>query len=594
MQLRLMGLVSVTLARLAVVLASSIMSFSLFGSGEGRPLPLFVLVLVGLGAFIFSWVPAFVDRSAFSTLRFFFWLEISLWMILIWYWMDYVPLLSFILAPYIYNESPFGSKSEPYVIAALPLLSSWSYAFLFQHYELFFWGFLVSCVLFSLATIFEEDESSSTFVSEKKPIKSYKVSRSIGVDEAWAVARQEATKRKRAERAQRQERQKFVELYYVVQSFYSADNVKELGERLLTSISKFLMVDVGLLLLADQQDHFIPYSYMGLPEDFIENLEKKPQQKLLEQLAGANQTVDFACNPPSGSLFQGKNLGFLSDYLPLEGNKSSRQPTFHNGIFVSLKPSKRQKTVGLLFLANRSHGEEPFSKADKEFLELIAIALASIIVQRRDRRILENNRSELIVTLAQTIEAKDDYTGGHVLRVRNMACSMGKLLGFSHRDIYELSVGALLHDIGKIAIPDSILNKPGRLTEQEFEIMKQHTTKGAHIIKGMSSFPESIYHIVLSHHEHQDGTGYPQGLKGREIFIGAQIVSLCDCYDAMTTDRPYRKGMSKEKACQLMEEGAGGQFDPKMLCVFFLVIGHVPTDSNLASLFYRVQTEIGN
>jgi len=172
-----------------------------------------------------------------------------------------------------------------------------------------------------------------------------------------------------------------------------------------------------------------------------------------------------------------------------------------------------------------------------------------------------------VEALATAIDAKDQTTHCHVRRVQVYAAGMGKVLGLSEAEIAALKAGALLHDIGKLAVPDHILNKPGGLTPAEFEKMKVHTTVGAQILSRVN-FPYPVIPIVRHHHEQWNGRGYPDGLKGENIPITARIMSVVDCFDSVREDRPFRRGMSREEAISLLRAGARTLFDPKIVELF--------------------------
>ncbi|MCD8574533.1 MAG: HD-GYP domain-containing protein [Erysipelotrichaceae bacterium] len=144
---------------------------------------------------------------------------------------------------------------------------------------------------------------------------------------------------------------------------------------------------------------------------------------------------------------------------------------------------------------------------------------------------------------------------------------LGKQLKLYKEDMDELSYAAILHDIGKIAIPDAILGKPDRLDAEEYEIMKTHTTKGYEILKAADEYSD-IARYALTHHEKYDGTGYPHGFAGEEIPLFSRIISICDAYEAMTADRPYRKAQSVEYAINELRRCSGTQFDPQLVDVF--------------------------
>lgn len=166
-----------------------------------------------------------------------------------------------------------------------------------------------------------------------------------------------------------------------------------------------------------------------------------------------------------------------------------------------------------------------------------------------------DDSNSIIMTIANAIEAKDIITKGHVHRVAYWAGKIGERLALSDEEMELLRQGSILHDIGKIGIPDSILNKPGALTNEEFEIMKTHTIIGEKIIKSLKSF-ENVKPIIRHHHEKLDGSGYPDNLTGDKIDTLTRIVAVVDIYDALISDRPYRKAMSQQQAFLILEDDA--------------------------------------
>ena len=181
--------------------------------------------------------------------------------------------------------------------------------------------------------------------------------------------------------------------------------------------------------------------------------------------------------------------------------------------------------------------------------------------------IMEKGHRETIEALAVAINAKDKVTHEHVMRVQIYAAGVARLLGCSDSEIEALKAGALLHDIGKIAVPDYILNKPGKLTAAEFDKMKMHTIAGAQILSRVE-FPYPVVPVVRHHHERWDGKGYPDGLKAEEIPLTARILSVVDCFDAVREDRQYRKGLTREQAINLVMKGSGTQYDPRVVGTF--------------------------
>lgn len=178
----------------------------------------------------------------------------------------------------------------------------------------------------------------------------------------------------------------------------------------------------------------------------------------------------------------------------------------------------------------------------------------------------ENDRIyfETIKSLAKTIDAKDQYTGGHCERVTEFSLYIGKELGLSQEDLSSLTYGAMLHDIGKIGVPESIITKEGKLTDEEYQLMKSHPEKGYEILKDIH-FLKDARLGVMQHHERFDGRGYPHGLTGKDIDLKARIIAIADAFDAMTSDRSYRKALSLEKAIQQLIDYKSIQFDPNMV-----------------------------
>ena len=170
----------------------------------------------------------------------------------------------------------------------------------------------------------------------------------------------------------------------------------------------------------------------------------------------------------------------------------------------------------------------------------------------------------IVATLIEAVEAKDRFNRGHSRRVAELAGRFAKTLSLPRRETELLETGAKLHDIGKIGIPEEILNKPGRLTDQEFDVIKSHPVIGEQILKPLE-FLADARPIVRHHHERWDGSGYPDGLKGAEIPRPAAILSICDAYDALTSDRPYRPGLPAIEALAILEKGAGTQWHPDLV-----------------------------
>jgi putative nucleotidyltransferase with HDIG domain len=179
---------------------------------------------------------------------------------------------------------------------------------------------------------------------------------------------------------------------------------------------------------------------------------------------------------------------------------------------------------------------------------------------------LESRFLEMAKQWGDSIESKDRYTQGHCERVAFFACVLADSAGFNSRSLFWFRIGALLHDIGKIIVPTEVLNKPGKLTDEEWAIMKRHPEAGLELVADID-FPGDITAIIRNHHERWDGTGYPDGLKGENIPFAARILCVADVYDALTTTRSYRPGLTHARAAEIMRASTG-QFDPYLLETF--------------------------
>ena len=207
---------------------------------------------------------------------------------------------------------------------------------------------------------------------------------------------------------------------------------------------------------------------------------------------------------------------------------------------------------------------EPQSTAILEIQELAEIynkAAASVRIAGEN---LETAYLQFVGSLASALDARDPYTAGHSHRVSQLSCAIATALELPPSDVERIRVGALLHDIGKIGVADSVLQKPGRLTEEEFALVRQHPVIGRRILEAVEGFTTYLGAVEL-HHENWNGTGYPHGQKAEETPIDARIIHVADAYDAMTTDRSYRCGMTHQKAISILVENAGIQFDPRIV-----------------------------
>jgi len=199
---------------------------------------------------------------------------------------------------------------------------------------------------------------------------------------------------------------------------------------------------------------------------------------------------------------------------------------------------------------------------------LVLFLFLVLALYQSDRLYQRNREAHInsIAALTTALEADEPYTHGHSYRVAKYAVRIGKAMGMSDRELETLEYGGLLHDIGKIAITNEIICKPGRLTDSEFEVIKSHSTIGADIVEQIKFLSETT-ELVRHHHERPDGRGYPHGLAVEEISLGCAILNVCDAFDAMTSDRPYRKALTVEQAMEELVRFQGTQFDDRVVAV---------------------------
>jgi putative nucleotidyltransferase with HDIG domain len=290
------------------------------------------------------------------------------------------------------------------------------------------------------------------------------------------------------------------------------------------------------------------------------------------------QSIDAAGGPVQGILanvFGIAGLGALlaTAILSILSSQSIVRPI--NGVVAHLRESAG---TGLL---PEFHASKPASIQEiRDLTESFNRAASAI---REGRESLHQAYVEFVGSLASALDARDRYTAGHSRRVSELACAIGRSMNLGAADLDIVKIGAMLHDIGKIGIADSVLQKPGKLTNEEFALIQQHPTIGRRILEGVNGFQDYLS-IVELHHEDWNGSGYPWGLRGEATPLAARIVHVADAYDAMTSDRPYRHGMRGEQAIRVLQQNAGTQFDPTIVSVAAKVLALAQESSGLAAV----------
>lgn len=228
-----------------------------------------------------------------------------------------------------------------------------------------------------------------------------------------------------------------------------------------------------------------------------------------------------------------------------------------------------QKTGALILMRQK---EKPhYGLNDLQLLSVFAAHAASSFENLKAYRRLQAINREIVTSYVSAVEAKDIYTHGHSDRVSRYAVLLGRELGLGKQDLETLTFSGILHDIGKIGISDTLLNKPGPLSEDEYAVMKQHPVVGHEILSQVTSLSD-VMPIIYHHHERYDGAGYPRGLAGNEIPYLARIISVIDGFEAMTSDRAYQKARPVEEVKSIMGAGAGSQWDPQIVETWFRII----------------------
>lgn len=255
---------------------------------------------------------------------------------------------------------------------------------------------------------------------------------------------------------------------------------------------------------------------------------------------------------------------------PRHFSKVDKDVKFVTRSILAVPMLARGKTIGVIEVINTRDGRD-FGDEDLELLTALATDSAVSIDNARLFHAVMDGYLDTIKALAAAVDAKDPYTAGHIDRVSNYSIATGEVLQLSEEEMTALRYGSILHDVGKIGIADAILGKPAPLTREEFEIMSTHADIGSRMLEGIK-FLEKARVIARHHHETWDGKGYPDGLKGEEIPRAARIVGAVDAFDAMTTDRPYRKALSVEFALTELRNKAGIQFDAEVVEAFAVVL----------------------
>ncbi|MCD6257529.1 response regulator [Candidatus Aerophobetes bacterium] len=296
--------------------------------------------------------------------------------------------------------------------------------------------------------------------------------------------------------------------------------------------------------------------------DLVQSYLKANSYKVIKAYSGEEALKKAFADPPDLILLDVMMPG-ISGFEVCRRLKSDNRTQLIPVILLTALQDFQSKIQGL------EAGADEFLSKPFNLTELLTRVRNLLRIKRLTDQ-LEQTES-VIFALARAVEAKDSYTKEHILRIANYAERLGRALNLESQEILAIRYGGILHDIGKIGVSEAILRKPGPLTEQEWLEIRKHPIIGESIIQPMR-FANKVGPIVRGHHERWDGKGYPDGLKEKAIPLGARIVALVDSYDAMTTDRPYRKALSVKRACREIEQDAGSKFDPELVPIFLKLL----------------------
>jgi putative nucleotidyltransferase with HDIG domain len=326
---------------------------------------------------------------------------------------------------------------------------------------------------------------------------------------------------------------------------------REVRRRAMEAATQLMKAEVGSLLLIDENKQQLYFEVaLGDQEDTLKTITLNMGEGIAGWVAQNGE--------------------------PLIVNDPEKDPRFYNGVngktgfktrnLICVPVKIKKKVIGVLEAINKQGGEN-FDQDDISLFTSLADLVAIALDNARLYQELEEIFFQVVESLADAIEKRDPYTGGHTKRVTSYSLAIARHLQLESAERRCLKIASVLHDIGKIGITDQILRKPEPLSSEEYNTIKRHSNWGAEIIEHIRPLKEIIPGVKY-HHEQMDGSGYPDGLKGENMPIIAKIVSVADTYDAMTTDRPYRKAFEKEAAVKELKRCAGTKFDKKIVEAF--------------------------
>ena len=339
-------------------------------------------------------------------------------------------------------------------------------------------------------------------------------------------------------------------------SMVDTDQILKTTMDIIVDVLKF---DRALLMLIDKNDEYLEYVHSTGAE------RKEIDEKLKSYKIPMSRTNNILIR----TTLEGKST-LVRDAVKAGLNPNNLIIKGFNPNSIAFCPLKTSRgSIGIL-AADRTQSKKMITRKELEHLSIFVNNMAATLYKAKQDEELEASYLNTVKALVKAIEEKDQYTRGHSERVSKLAIRLAETMGLPRGEIEIIGIGSLLHDVGKIGIPESIVRSSKSLTPAEYKIIKTHPEKGCEIINPIRRLKEHSY-LIRSHHERYDGTGYPDKLKGEMIPIGSHIISIADTFDAITSSRAYRKGLPKEEAARRILESKGTQFSPEVTDAFLKV-----------------------
>ena len=331
----------------------------------------------------------------------------------------------------------------------------------------------------------------------------------------------------------------------------SSLDTRVIRKRAIEAATRLADAETGSLLLIDQETGEMYFEVaLGEKAGKLKEIRLKPGQGIAGWVAEKGEPLIVNDAQSDARFFKG----------------ADEKSEFVTKDLACVPVRTKEKMLGVLQAVNKKNGK--FDGEDTEILSALANQVAVAVENAGLYHELRDAFYGTAQALAETIEKRDPYTGGHTKRVMNYSLAIGRMMDLDRAAVENLKLSAILHDIGKIGVRDSVLLKESRLLPEEIEAMNMHPKYGSEILGHVRQLRDVIPGM-RGHHEKYNGTGYPDGLKGSDIPLAARIIAVADCFDAMTTDRPYRKALSAEQAFEELKKFAAVQFDPGVVNAFF-------------------------